>query len=71
METSSKKNKDKTQEYIKELESKFKAVCKKINHLLLIANTTEPGVDRDKLQQRVKNFLGKEIKEITDYYSDF
>lgn len=59
---------DKTNEYIEQLEICYKALCKKINHLFHLLNTTEKGVDKSKLKDRIDEFFDKEIDEMVEIY---
>lgn len=59
---------DKTQEHIKQLEAKYSSLCKKINHLMHLANPSEDGVDKAKLKERVDKYIDKEMQDIIESY---
>ena len=65
-QSSENKKKDKTQEHIKLLESKYRSLCKKIDYLILLSNTNIKNVDQLKLKTRVDQFLEAELQEIIE-----
>lgn len=67
-QTPEKKKNDKTMEHLKALDANFKSLCKKINHLVLLANPTEPGIDKAKLKERIDLYLDTEMPAIIETY---